>query len=107
FDPAAPDATARVRMIGRVLTAPSRDKVYTAKAALFGGRLQDDVPSAYIQPSCNNTLGDEICTLDLDALKATGVVAAIDAHVVDVTTAAANAAQYFGDGYAEFGSGEG
>jgi len=105
-DPTAVADSVRMRFKGEVETAPSRGKVYTAKASLLGNSLRRLVPNFYYQRNCNNELGDDLCGVDLDAQSETGEVDAIDGVLVDVDVGGSEAADWWALGYAEFGTGD-
>lgn len=104
-DPANPSAAA-LRFVGTVAKAPARGKVFTVKTALLGGALRLLVPTVYVQPNCNTTVFSEVCGAVEATFAQTGTVAVVASTVVDVTTAAAQAADYFAEGYALFGAGD-
>ncbi|MBI5689238.1 MAG: phage BR0599 family protein [Verrucomicrobia bacterium] len=104
-DPAVADTAALV-FSGEIKAAPSKGPIFTAKAALFGDALRFLVPQYYCQQGCNNVLGDELCGIDIEALKVAGTIAALDGVVVDITCASAAAADTYALGFAEFGAGD-
>lgn len=105
-DPTDVDDTATLRFKGEVETAPSRGKVYTAKASLLGNRLRRLVPNYYYQRTCNHVLGDELCGVDLETEKVTGEVDVINGVLVDVDAGGAKADDWFALGFAVFGTGD-
>ncbi|MBI5771924.1 MAG: phage BR0599 family protein [Verrucomicrobia bacterium] len=103
-DPAGAD-TATLVFVGEITEAPNKGPVYTAKARLFGGALHALIPPHFCQQGCNNTLGDELCGVDLEALKVAGTIAALDGTVVDVACGSAALADYYALGFVQFTAG--
>jgi hypothetical protein len=104
-DPAIAD-TATLIFSGEIKSAPNVGRIYTARAALFGGALKHMIPQHYCQQGCNNTLGDDLCAVDIEALKVPGAVAVINGTTIDVTCGSAEAADYYALGFAVFGAGD-
>lgn len=104
-DPTNPSA-AVLRFAGTIISAPLRGSTFTARASLLGGALKRAVPNAYDQPRCNTTVFSDLCGLVEASWAQTGTVSVVAAKVVDLTTAAAQAAEYFAEGYAVFGTGD-
>lgn len=107
-DPTNAAASVRARFIGEILSAPNTGKVYNAKAVLLGGKLKFHIPDFYCQRTCNFSLYSEApeCGVNQATYQKTGTLAAASAAVVDVSTTAAQTAEYFAEGYAEFGTGD-
>ncbi len=105
-DPTNVTNTAALRFKGEVETSKLRGKTHRAKASLLGNRLRRLVPNYYYQRNCNAVLGDDLCGIDLEALKVTGAVDVINDTVIDVDVGSTKAADWFALGYAEFNSGD-
>jgi hypothetical protein len=72
----------------------------------LGGLLDRKLPRFFTQRLCNYTLYSDLCGVSAATHKETGTVASISGSVIDVTTAAADAADYFASGWALFGTGD-
>jgi hypothetical protein len=99
-------AAAVLVFTGQIKKAPRTGQIYAAKCALFGGVLRHLVPNYFCQTSCNHTLYDDLCGVSEAANKVTGAVAAVNGTQVDVSGAAAAAADWFASGFAVFGVGD-
>lgn len=104
-DPAVAD-TAALLLTGRIMAAPNVGRIYTARAAMFGGVLQHMIPQTFGRPSCNNRFGDALCGVDIEALKVEGTIDAIDGTVIDIDCASAAAADTYALGFVQFGAGD-
>lgn len=102
-DPAIAD-TATLVLTGEIKAAPNKGPIYTAKIALLGGALQFQIPQQFCQQGCNNVLGDDLCGVDLETLKVTGAIVAIDGTVIDITCASVEAADRYALGFVQFGT---
>ena len=101
------DATRIMRFDGEVATAPSVDKVYTAKCVLLGGRLNRYAPNFYNQPACNYTIYGPGCDVPKADFKETGTVADIDSTTIDIACADDSSEDdYYANGFASFGTGD-
>ncbi|WP_221029894.1 phage BR0599 family protein [Actomonas aquatica] len=103
---ADPDGSATVRMAGKVLDAPRRNKSYYARCAIVGGRLRASVPDGTVKTTCNHTVYDGLCGVNPATFTETGEISAVNGAVIDIDVGAARAAEWFAEGYAEIGAGD-
>ena len=91
---------------GEIAKAPRTGGIYHATAVLLGGALQRQVPGFYCKPGCNHTAYDAECGANPATFKSTGVLAVSSGTTLDITSAAAQAADYFALGYIAIGAGD-
>ncbi len=105
-DPSDADGTAAMRFGGTVINAARRDKIFQVQAALFGGRLTHLAPDSHVRTTCCNVIYDDLCGEDPADHEVAGVVAAVNDAVIDITGGAAEADEWFNEGYLEVGAGD-
>jgi hypothetical protein len=103
-DPIDPDA-ATLRWTGEIKRAQQVGRRITAIATFLGGLPSLELPPFRICTTCNTNLFEPACGLLAADYEQAGTLTAKVGMVLTITTAAANAADYFANGWIEMGAG--